>query len=78
MSTTIVSPKGEVALPKDLLLRHGLAGNSRVRIVETRSGILLMPLTDGPIDPRLARELAEWQSLGQSAWDRFPYEAEAE
>jgi hypothetical protein len=61
-----------------LLHRHGLASNSRVRLLETRQGILLVPLTDEPMSPELTQELAEWQTLGTTAWDRFPYRPDGE
>jgi bifunctional DNA-binding transcriptional regulator/antitoxin component of YhaV-PrlF toxin-antitoxin module len=73
MSSATVTSKGEIALPVDLLQRHGLGSNSRVRLVETKQGILLVPLTDEPMSPELAQELAEWQTLGATSWERFPY-----
>jgi hypothetical protein len=38
-----------------------------VRLVETRTGILLVPLTDEPMSDELTRELEEWQALGIAA-----------
>jgi hypothetical protein len=45
-----------------------------VRIIETRSGILLVPLTKEPMSVELEQELAEWQLLSMESWNRFPYE----
>jgi len=73
MSSATVTSAGEIALPAEMRERHGLAANSKVRVVETRHCILLVPLTDAPMAPELAQELADWQSLGSTAWDSFPY-----
>jgi hypothetical protein len=48
-----------------------------VRIVETRGGILRIPLSDAPMNPELAEELAQWQVLSAETWEMFPYEEEA-
>ena len=73
MSSATVTSNGEIALPAELLHRHGLASNSRVRLVETRQGILLVPLTDEPMSPELTQDLVEWQLLGAVAGDNLPY-----
>jgi bifunctional DNA-binding transcriptional regulator/antitoxin component of YhaV-PrlF toxin-antitoxin module len=57
--------------------RYGLAPDTPVRIVETRSGILLVPLTDEPMSAELEQELEEWQSLSLQTWTMFPYEDDA-
>ena len=72
-----VSPGGQITLPRELLDRYRLNGGTAVRIVETRSGILLVPLTGQPMSQELASELAEWQSLASSSWDLFPYDEDA-
>jgi bifunctional DNA-binding transcriptional regulator/antitoxin component of YhaV-PrlF toxin-antitoxin module len=61
-------------LPESVRERYGLSPDTPVRVVETRTGILLVPLTDAPMSPELARELAEWQSLSTESWSAFPYE----
>ena len=78
MSSATVTSAGEIALPAEMRERHGLAANSKVRVVETRHGILLVPLTDAPMAPELAQELADWQSLGAAAWDAFSYNESSE
>ncbi len=78
MSSATVTSAGEIALPAELRERHGLAANSKVRVVETRHGILLVPLTNEPMASELAQELADWQSLGAAAWDSFPYKERGE
>jgi bifunctional DNA-binding transcriptional regulator/antitoxin component of YhaV-PrlF toxin-antitoxin module len=74
MASLTVGSRGEVALPTDVRERYRLLPDTRVRIVETRSGILLVPLTNEPMSEELAQELAEWQSLGAETWEMFPYE----
>jgi hypothetical protein len=51
-----------------------MAPATPVRIIETRGGVLLVPLGDAPMSPELAEELAEWQALGAESWEMFPYE----
>ncbi len=74
MTTTIIGRGGEVTLPGDVQERYGLRPEVSVRLIETRSGLLLVPLTDEPVNEELALELQEWQALGADAWAQFPYE----
>jgi bifunctional DNA-binding transcriptional regulator/antitoxin component of YhaV-PrlF toxin-antitoxin module len=74
MTRLTVGHSGEIALPDELRERYALKPNTPVRIIETRNGILLVPLTDAPMSADLAAELAAWQSLGTQAWDAFPFE----
>lgn len=71
-----VGPNGEIALPASVRERFGLRPDSHVRVLETRVGILLVPLADARLQPRLAQELGAWQHLGASAWDLFGYDAD--
>lgn len=65
---------GEIRLPTGLRRRYGLAANTPVRVIETRGGVLLVPLTDAPMSDALAHELADWQDLAGQAWNGLPYE----
>ncbi len=58
----------------DVQERSGLKPETAVRLIETRSGILLVPLTDTPMSTDLIAELQDWQSLGQEAWELFSYD----
>jgi hypothetical protein len=72
-----VSPMGEIELPNNTVReRYGMAPATPIRVVETRSGILLVPMSGEPINPELAEELAQWQSLGAESWAMFPYDEE--
>jgi bifunctional DNA-binding transcriptional regulator/antitoxin component of YhaV-PrlF toxin-antitoxin module len=70
----MVGHSGEIALPNAVRERYGLTPETPLRLIETRSGILLVPLTDEPMNPELELELAEWQALSVQTWDSFPYE----
>jgi bifunctional DNA-binding transcriptional regulator/antitoxin component of YhaV-PrlF toxin-antitoxin module len=74
VSSISMNPQGEIALPIELRERYGLNPDTPIRVIETRSGILLIPLTDAPMEEELAKEIAEWQSLSASTWDMFPFE----
>lgn len=66
-------PHGEILLPENMRARHGITGDTPIRVIETRSGILLVPLTREPMSPALARELDQWQSLASTSWEMFEY-----
>jgi bifunctional DNA-binding transcriptional regulator/antitoxin component of YhaV-PrlF toxin-antitoxin module len=74
MSELTINESGQIALPAELRERHGFKPQTPIRVIETRSGVLLVPLTDEPMDAALRQELAEWQSLSASAWDMFGYD----
>ena len=67
MSSSTVGSLGEIALSDDVRKRYGLTPNTPIRIVETRTGILIVPLTDEPMSVELARELEEWRTVGSNA-----------
>ncbi len=73
MTTTTVGREGQVTLPDDVQERYGLRPEVSVRLIETRSGLLLVPLTDAPMSAELVQELQEWQALGADTWVQFPY-----
>ena len=74
MATVTVGPGGELALPADIVLRKGFKPDLAVRVVETRSGVLLVPVDDREIPEELTRELDAWQELANDSWASFPYE----
>lgn len=76
MTSILMNASGHIALPSDVRERHGFSPQTPIRIIETRSGVLLVPLTDEPMDADLVQELAEWQALSASTWDIFPYQDE--
>ena len=74
MTTTTIGYGGQVTLPDDVQERYGLRPEVSVRLIETRSGLLLVPVTDAPMSAELTQEIQEWQALGADAWAQFPYE----
>ncbi len=70
----ILENEGKIKLPDALRSRYGLSGHSKIRIIETKTGILLVPITNEPMSQELASELEDWQALGQENLDMFPYD----
>jgi len=77
MTSMVLGKHGELTLPPEIRNRYGLKPDTPVRIVETQSGILVIPLTSEPASPQLAQELKDWQSVGETAWQAFGFEEEA-
>jgi bifunctional DNA-binding transcriptional regulator/antitoxin component of YhaV-PrlF toxin-antitoxin module len=73
-----IGPAGQIELPEEVRDRYGMAPATPFRIVETRGGVLLVPLRDVPMSPELAEELAQWQALGAQSWEMFPFDEESE
>jgi bifunctional DNA-binding transcriptional regulator/antitoxin component of YhaV-PrlF toxin-antitoxin module len=71
MPNLTVEPNGKIMLPDELRRRYGFREETSVRVVETRNGVLLIPLTDAPMSAELAQELEEWQYLAASSWEMF-------
>ena len=74
MTTMTIGRAGELTLPTDVQERCGMLPETPVRLIETRNGILLVPLTSAPMSAELAGELQEWQAMGQETWAQFAYE----
>ena len=70
----VIEAGGKVTIPEALRRRYGFAPHTPVRVIETQSGILLVPLTDVPMSDALKAELAAWQSLGADTLAMFPFE----
>ncbi len=74
----LIEDGGKINLPEDVRARYGLIPDTPIRIIETRGGILLVPLTNENTSAELARELDEWQRLGAASLEMFPYDEDAE
>ena len=74
MSQKLVIENGKIALPEEVLDRYQIDEETPLRIIETRNGILLVPLTAEPMTAELRDELEAWQELGAESFDRFAYE----
>jgi AbrB family looped-hinge helix DNA binding protein len=75
--TLTVEGGGRITLPPELRDRYGLAEETPLRVIETRGGILLVPLTNAPMSAALTAEIEEWQSLAAESFALFPYEDDA-
>ena len=76
MSQNLTIENGRITLPKDVVGRYRLEDDTPLRMIETRSGILLIPLTKEPMSSALSAEIAEWQTLGAEGLELFPYEGD--
>ena len=75
VSTTLTMEQdGKITLPDTVRDRYRLQPGVPLCIIETRHGILLVPLTDAPMSHTLAEELQAWQALGAESLELFPYE----
>ncbi|MFN8496725.1 MAG: hypothetical protein U0641_02630 [Anaerolineae bacterium] len=73
MINSTIGHQGEIALPDDVRNRYGFLPDTPIRIIETSTGILIVPLTDEPMSQELKEELAAWQELSTETWDMFSY-----
>lgn len=73
-SNLLIEDGGKISLPEEVREHYDLTPDTPLRIVETRGGILLIPLTNEPMSEHLARELDEWQSRSTASFEMFPYE----
>lgn len=69
---------GKITLPVAVRSRYGLAEHTPVRVIETRTGILLVPLTQEPMSESLADELQAWRSIGAESFGMFPYDEDTQ
>ena len=76
MTIMTIERDGKLALPPDIQERSGLLPETAVRVIETRDGILLVPLTDAPMSADLTEELQDRHRPGQEALAKFSYKKE--
>lgn len=70
----LVENGGKITLPEEVIDRYQLEEDTAIRVVETRNGILLIPLTGAPMNDALRAEIEEWQTLGIESLETFPFE----
>ncbi|HWS88336.1 MAG TPA: AbrB/MazE/SpoVT family DNA-binding domain-containing protein [Pyrinomonadaceae bacterium] len=61
-------------MPETIREHYGLAEDTPLRIIETRGGILLVPITSEPMTEELRSELEDWQALAAESLAQFTYE----
>jgi hypothetical protein len=76
MSQNLTIENGRITLPEDVVGRYRLDDDTPVRMIETSSGILLIPLTGSPMSSTLLAEIEEWQGLAAESLTQFPYESD--
>ena len=76
MTALLLEPNGTIRLPKESLKRYGFEEKTPIRVIETKEGVLLIPLTDQPMSDELKQEIAQWQEASSETWEEFPYESE--
>lgn len=59
-----IEETGKFTLPDEIVERYQFKKETRFRIIETQKGILLIPLTDEPMNDELKNGLEEWQVIG--------------
>ncbi len=72
MADLTLERDGRVTLPQVVRERYGMTAETPLRLIETRNGILLVPLTDEPMSEELAQELADWQAATIQSLPVFP------
>jgi len=70
----VVEDGGKITLPETIREHYGLAEDTPLRIIETRGGILLVPITSEPMTEELRSELEDWQALAAESLAQFTYE----
>ena len=70
----LIEAGDKIIIPEALRSRYGFEPNTPVPVIETQSGILLVPLPDAPKSEGLKAVPAEWQSLGAEALAMLPFE----
>jgi bifunctional DNA-binding transcriptional regulator/antitoxin component of YhaV-PrlF toxin-antitoxin module len=80
MTTEVLTIKenGKFTLPDEIVERYQFKKETQFRIIETQKGVLLIPLTDAPMNDELKSELEEWQTIGENAWEMFGFEENAQ
>ena len=79
-STDVLTVKesGDLTLPADIIERYQIEKEMQFRVIETQKGVLLIPLTDEPMNGELKVEIEEWQAVGAEGWDIFEFEEPAQ
>lgn len=72
-----IEENGKLTLPNDIVERYQFKAKTRFRIIETQKGVLLLPLTDEPMNDELKIELEEWRAIGANGWETFDFEEKA-
>lgn len=75
MTAILLEANGTIKLPKKSLKRYGFEQKTPIRLIETKEGVLLIPITNEPMSDELKQEIAEWQAASSETLQDFPYES---
>ena len=67
MTALLLETNGTIKLPKKSLKRYGFEQKIPIRLIETSEGILLIPISNEPMNNELKQELTEWQETSKIA-----------
>jgi bifunctional DNA-binding transcriptional regulator/antitoxin component of YhaV-PrlF toxin-antitoxin module len=73
-----IEENGKFTLPDEIVERYQFKKETKFRIIETEKGVLLVPLTNEPMNDALKSELEEWQAIGADSWEIFDFEENTE
>lgn len=73
-----IEENGKFTLPEEIIERYQFKKETQLRIIETQKGVLLVPLTDEPMNDELKAEIEEWQAIGKESWEMFDFEENPE
>jgi hypothetical protein len=76
VSQNLVIENGKITLPPEVVGRYHLNDDTPVRMIETPTGIVLIPLTQEPMSNSLQAEIEEWQELAAETLGMFPFEGD--
>jgi hypothetical protein len=74
MTALLLETNGTIKLPTESLKRYGFEQKMPIRLIETKEGVLLVPITNQPMSNELSREIAQWQEASSETWEDFSYE----
>ncbi len=74
MTAVLLETNGTVRLPKESIKRYGFEQKMSIRLIETKEGVLLVPITNQSLSEELSREIAEWHEAGSETWEDFSFE----
>jgi hypothetical protein len=72
-----IEENGKLTLLNDIVKRYQFKAKTRFRIIEMQKDVLLISLTDEPINDKLKTELEERQAIGANGWETVDFEEKA-
>ncbi len=60
-----IEENGKFTLPDEIVERYQFKTATQFRIIPTQKGVLLIPLSNEPMNEELKSEIEEWQEAGR-------------